>query len=137
VNRTDLQRLSLARLAEAKALLAAGHPAGAYYLAGYAIECALKACIAKRTEQHDFPDKDRVQGAWTHDFERLVRCADLDASLKRQRAGPEFDDSWTLVAEWDESSRYDLDCTAKAAAAFVGAIEREPDGVLAWIQAQW
>ena len=47
MNRTDLQQPALTRLAEAKALLAAGFPAGAYYLAGYAVECALKACIAK------------------------------------------------------------------------------------------
>jgi HEPN domain-containing protein len=30
-------------------LLEAGLYAGAYYLAGYAVECALKACIAKKT----------------------------------------------------------------------------------------
>jgi hypothetical protein len=37
--------------------LAARFPEGAYYLAEYAIECAFKACIAKRTQQHDFPEK--------------------------------------------------------------------------------
>ncbi|MBI0577948.1 HEPN domain-containing protein [Neobacillus cucumis] len=30
---------------------------GAYYLSGYVIECALKACIAKYTKEFDFPDK--------------------------------------------------------------------------------
>jgi len=30
---------------------------GAYYLAGYAVECALKACIAKGTQRFEFPDK--------------------------------------------------------------------------------
>jgi HEPN domain-containing protein len=137
VNRIDLQRLSLARLSEAKALVAAGHPAGAYYLAGYAIECALKACIAKRTEQYDFPDKERVLGSWTHDFERLARCADLDALLNQRRARSEFDDSWNLVGRWDEGSRYDLVVTPKTAADFIAAIERAPDGVLPWIQSQW
>lgn len=38
-------------------LLTAGMPEGAYYLAGYAVECALKSCIARRTQEHDFPDK--------------------------------------------------------------------------------
>jgi HEPN domain-containing protein len=57
VNRKDLQFLARARLTEARALLDAGHPDGAYYLAGYAVECALKACIAKATQRHEFPDK--------------------------------------------------------------------------------
>jgi hypothetical protein len=47
MDRKDLQSLSRWRLLEARALLRAGLPNGAYYLAGYSIECALKACIAK------------------------------------------------------------------------------------------
>jgi hypothetical protein len=49
MNRAEFQKLSDLRLHESKALLTAGLPQGAYYLAGYAVECALKACIAKRT----------------------------------------------------------------------------------------
>jgi HEPN domain-containing protein len=45
MNRFDSQKLASLRLREAKALLAAGFPEGAYYLAGYAVECALKACL--------------------------------------------------------------------------------------------
>jgi len=43
MNRVDLQQLAELRLKESKALFAAGFPEGAYYLAGYAVECALKA----------------------------------------------------------------------------------------------
>ena len=39
-----------AYVTDARALLAAGCWAGAYYLAGYALECALKACILKFVE---------------------------------------------------------------------------------------
>jgi HEPN domain-containing protein len=60
VDRKDLQALSNVRLKEAKALLGAGLWDGAYYLAGYAVECALKACIAKQTQRYEFPDKKRV-----------------------------------------------------------------------------
>jgi HEPN domain-containing protein len=49
MTRKDLQKLAAIRLKEAKLLLAANAPDGAYYLAGYAVECALKACIAKAT----------------------------------------------------------------------------------------
>jgi len=47
LNKTDLELLADLRLAEAAALLgmAPPMPDAAYYLAGYAVECALKACI--------------------------------------------------------------------------------------------
>ncbi len=53
MNRTDLQKLSNIRIREAKVLFAAGEHSGAYYLAGYAIECALKACFAKGVKRYD------------------------------------------------------------------------------------
>lgn len=58
MNKKILQALAEARVADARALLNAKRFDAAYYLAGYAIECALKACIAKRTRRHDFPDKE-------------------------------------------------------------------------------
>ncbi len=39
----DFQSFSRIRVNEAKALLHLKHYSGAYYLAGYAVECALKA----------------------------------------------------------------------------------------------
>jgi hypothetical protein len=79
VNRRDFQLLSAVRLKEAKALLEAGFPDGAYYLAGYSVECALKACIAKRTNRHDFPDKKRANESYTHNLTQLVITAKLEA----------------------------------------------------------
>jgi hypothetical protein len=57
MNRTDFQKLTELRLNEANTLLGGKCYEGAYYLTGYAVECALKACIAKQTQQHDFPIK--------------------------------------------------------------------------------
>ena len=54
MNRNDFQKISRLRVKEAKALLDSGYPVGAYYLMGYAVECALKACIAKQTKRYDF-----------------------------------------------------------------------------------
>src|ERR1019366_8510670 len=51
MNRSDLHQLTEARVRESQALLAAGEAAGAYYVAGYAVDCALKACIAKQTDR--------------------------------------------------------------------------------------
>ena len=46
--RSDFQKLAEDRIADAGALFEAHRYDAAYYLAGYAVECALKACIAKR-----------------------------------------------------------------------------------------
>jgi HEPN domain-containing protein len=45
MNRTDLQILAEDRLKDAEVLLANGRFGAAYYLAGYAVECGLKACV--------------------------------------------------------------------------------------------
>jgi len=55
MNRSDFQKLTEIRMKEAKVLLSNACFEGAYYLAGYAVECAIKACIAKKTQIHDFP----------------------------------------------------------------------------------
>lgn len=73
--------LSAVRLKEAKALLNAGLPDGAYYLAGYAVECALKAWIAKSTLRYDFPDKQRATKSYPHNLTQLVLAAKLDSEL--------------------------------------------------------
>ena len=73
MNRKDFHQLAELRLKEARALLAAEFPDGAYYLAGYAVECGLKACIAKRTREHDYPDKKLVNKSYTHDVEDCWR----------------------------------------------------------------
>jgi HEPN domain-containing protein len=81
MNRADLQKLSNMRIREAKILFAAGEHSGAYYLAGYAVECALKACIARGVQRYDFPDKSLAQESYSHDLVRLVKLADLDSEL--------------------------------------------------------
>jgi hypothetical protein len=77
VNRTELQQLAEERVRDSDALLKAGQWSGAYYLAGYAVECGLKACIAKLTNLHDFPDKELAQRCYTHKIETLVEVAGL------------------------------------------------------------
>jgi HEPN domain len=143
MNRNDFQQLAELRLREARALLAAELPDGAYYLAGYAVECALKACIAKRTQQHDFPDKKLVEKSHTHDVERLLDAAGLSDRLKSDLAkNDELELDWETVREWSEQSRYDLfkdDPIGGMVAAemLIDAVESENGGVLRWIKQSW
>lgn len=108
MNRFDFQELALLRLKEAQTLLQNNCSAGAYYLAGYAVECALKACIAKLTAQYDFPDKDRVNQSHVHNLKKLIDVAGLNQKLlDRMREDNDFFSAWNIVKDWSEKSRYD------------------------------
>ena len=123
MNRNDFQEITEVRLRESKALLAAGFPEGAYYLAGYAVECALKACIAKRTQEHDFPEKES-RNYYSHDLEELLGFAKLRTELDQSmRTNPAMKTNWIIVQDWSEASRYDRNKTDQEAAELLEAIE--------------
>jgi len=137
VDRKELQALSRIRAREAKALLDAGLHDGAFYLAGYAVECALKACIAKKTQRHEFPDKDRVNKSYTHSLVELIRLAGLrETHDARMKSDPAFRDNWLIVVSWSEDSRY-LRNTAEKAQGLVNAVGNPKSGILAWLRHYW
>ncbi len=137
MNRTDLQRLSILRLREAEALLNAGEYSGAYYLAGYALECAFKACIAKETQQHDFPDKKRVDASYKHSPEDLSKAANLDKQLSADcKTNTQLNLYWNICKSWSEQSRYSFHAEAQAR-DLIAAISDTTDGVLQWIVSSW
>ncbi len=137
MNRNDLQSLSRTRLAEAKILLGAGRPDGAYYLAGYAVECALKACIARRTQRHDFPDKKSVDASYTHNLKDLIKVANLEEAREEEAdRNPIFRGNWDLTQEWSEHSRY-LRHGSEMARQLVEAIADRKHGVIAWLKRHW
>ena len=131
MNRNDLQKLARIRIKEAKVLLDNGCFEGAYYLAGYAVECALKACIAKKTMRHHFPDKQLVNQAHTHDLQTLVVVAGLKkAREKRKTSCPQFELNWGVVKDWSEQTRYNSPVSGSVARDFYSAIVSRRDGVL-------
>jgi hypothetical protein len=81
-DRSTFQQLAELRLTEARLLLDNGLPSGAYYLAGYAIECALKARIAAEFRANEIPDKARVNSIYTHNLGILLGLAGLRRSWK-------------------------------------------------------
>lgn len=132
-----MHALSRVRAKEAQALLGQGLFDGAYYLAGYAVECALKACVAKQTKRHEFPDKKRVDPSYTHKLSVLMRLGNLDEShAERISLDPEFKANWGTVEEWDEQSRYERH-NAEKARELVLAVGDRRHGVLAWIKRYW
>lgn len=139
MNRADFQRLAELRLIEGKALLDVGHYAGAYYLLGYAVECALKACIAKRTNLYDFPPKRNVvDEIYSHDLSKLVGQAGLRRDfLEARRVNRALEENWTVVKDWSEESRYDPVISASSASGLYEAIAEPEYGVLAWLMRWW
>jgi HEPN domain-containing protein len=80
VNRKDLQNVAETRLKDAHLLYQHRRFDAAYYLACYVIECAecaLKACIAKKTKRHDFPDKTFAHNVYIHDLTKLLKHTGL------------------------------------------------------------
>jgi hypothetical protein len=108
VTRAIFQELARIRIEDAKVLLDAGRSDAAYYLAGYAVECALKACIAKLTSQYDFPPKPRVvESYYRHDLQGLLKAAGLDAQLDLDAPrGSTRDANVGIVYKWNEQIRY-------------------------------
>lgn len=138
MNRADLQSLAELRIREAKLLLDSGSYQGAYYLAGYSIECALKACIARRTQQFDFPDKKLVNQVFTHNLVSLLRISGLDGDLQKEvQSNPDFSDNWEVVKDWTEESRYLLSVAPKTATDLFNAIADSDSGVLNWLKKSW
>ncbi len=116
-------------------MLENGYPSGAYYLAGYAAECAIKACIAKQTQRHDFPDKGRAIASYDHDIGKLLKTAGLDQAARDVRQ-PDLAIHWKLVREWSVNSRYRVTTEAQAA-ALIRALEHRRYGVLRWLKLHW
>jgi hypothetical protein len=137
MNRNILQRLVRVRVQEARTLLAANNYPGAYYLIGYAVECALKACVSKQVKRFDFPDKKFVNDAHTHELEKLVGLAGLTTDFNRdRRANRDLELNWAVVKDWKESVRYDPNITPQQARDIYSACTG-PNGILPWIRRRW
>lgn len=139
MNRDDFQKISRLRVKEAKVLLDNGYPAGGYYLMGYAVECALKACIAKQTKQYDFPPKPSIVNAiYKHDLKELVSHAELKDELEREiKVNPIFEDYWNIVEDWSEQFRYSDSISMSTARDLYKACTARKNGVLSWLKKWW
>jgi HEPN domain-containing protein len=139
LNRTDLQQLADDRVQDAVALLKTDRWSAAYYICGYAIECGLKACIAKQTNLREFPDKAVAEKSYTHDLTKLLDMAGLKLQLQLDTtpaANPALGINWQLVKDWNERARYQQK-TEPQARRLYQAVNHNADGVLIWIKNHW
>jgi HEPN domain-containing protein len=141
VNRQELRQLCDDRVLDADALLKTGRWSAAYYLAGYAVEVAIKSCILTHLEATEmgiiFEDKRFSEKCWTHDLGKLVEYAGLEDSFQQEMIlNLSFGKHWLLVKDWKEISRYEQRTQAEAEGLY-NAITHPSDGVLPWIKKHW
>jgi hypothetical protein len=136
LRRKDFQRLAELRARESGVLAKNKNEAGAFYLGGYAVECALKACIAKEAKRHEFPPKvDYVRRLYTHNLEELLRLAGLEKQLEADaKLSPSLAINWGVVKRWNEETRYKA--SGLNGRDLYAAING-PSGVLPWIKQRW
>jgi HEPN domain-containing protein len=138
LNRNKLQILADSRLKEAEVLLENGYWTGAYYMTGLAVECALKAYLARAVEQYDFPDRSFVNRAYTH---KLKELAQLDSvlweELQKEISGDvKLKSNWNTVLLWNDENRYEMVEELQAKSLY--AATTDPGcGVMEWIRRRW
>jgi hypothetical protein len=127
--RTDLRKAAFKRLRDAKILLGGGaeNARGAAYLAGYAIECKLKAIAM---EIFDCWHLDELAGKWnvsdhevyTHGLEAILRHLPVYEKFKASAIWPTH--FAARVNTWRVHWRYNPhDWTVSAAEAFLNSVE--------------
>lgn len=138
LTRSDFRLLAEARLREAGVLLAAGEYGGTYYLAGYVVETALKACICRQYQGDVYPSKGKARGnPYVHDLPLLVHEAELTAALASAVAADSvFAAYWDVVRDWTEQSRYTLIEETEARGLYA-AVADVRNGVLQWLRQYW
>ncbi len=120
------------RLSEAKLLLDQKDWDGAYYLAGYAVEFALKIrIIAQLMKSNSFPDRKLAENFYKHELTLLRKLAELDDEMDKDAA---VSPQWNIVKDWSEQTRYAIGKQENEAKDLYDAIEK---GVLPWIKARW
>jgi HEPN domain-containing protein len=131
--RKDFQRLAEIRAKEAHALMRSRNQQGAYYLAGFAVECAIKASIARKTKRYDFPvDPGASKDIYSHDLTKLLKIAELDSQLDKDiRTNPDLATSWGLIKTWRVECRYET--SGLNGKDMVNSL----NGVMEWIKHYW
>ena len=138
LNRDTLRTLADSKLEESRVLLENELWTGAYYMAGLAVECALKSCLAGAVKEYDFPDKQFVNAMYVHNLESLFKLngalwAAFQAEIK---ADAKLRDNWSTVKDWDDGKRYDVVAELEAR-AFYQASTEAVSGLMGWIRGKW
>ncbi len=97
-------RCAILRCEEAKVLFKADYTTGAVYLAGYGVECILKALVLISVAGRDRPDTLKsFRGSKAHEYEWLRSLYLMNGGARFPR---EITRHFTLVNDWSTDLRY-------------------------------
>lgn len=96
---SELRSISTEWLDNAECLLANGRWRGAYDLAGYCVELALKARICEALGWTEY--REGLDGMKTHHLETLVQFTGREADIKTNHFA-----NWAIVVRWNPEACY-------------------------------
>ena len=136
MTRHEFQTLARMRLQDARVLMRSGNFEAAYYLTGLAVECALKACIAKNTKRYDFPPKRKtIDSIYSHELGPLINAAGLQqAFVEETSKNSSLKNSWAVVKDWNIEKRY---VTKGLNGRDLYAAVAGRGGVMQWLRQRW
>lgn len=148
--RTDFQDVAQLRITEAQTLLDHHLPDGAFYLAGYAVECALKAAICKTLGIDDFFEPntakthsakvqdDVLQKFKTHDYGTLLALSGLYYTLEAATvADISLGDAWTVIRRLTRTEQYRYETVLRKEPGDVKSFVDSIHIFLQWIKTYW
>jgi hypothetical protein len=97
----------------------------------------LKACIANKTKEDDFPPRETRKSGLTI-RENLLDSAGLKIEFS-EVTGKDFmfEASWAIVKDWSVSSRYENQQDRLRAELMLDAVNNPQNGVLQWLKKYW
>ena len=144
-----LNQMAAVRLSEGQLLFDNNFHQGAYYIAGYAVEFALKALICKRLGVEPFVKQKGIQGnegiatvakaLQIHDLSALLIFSGLhpeytEIKNKPDGSGRSLFTAWSTVSAWDEQRRYTpLSCEIDTVKKFLSSVKI----IMEWIQSHY
>lgn len=138
--------ISNTRLAESVVLEKNGYYDGAFYLAGYSVELALKAKICILLDIPNLYDesflngdkRDLFKSYKSHNLDHLILLSGLRSKFDFAKSNnADLQKNWNFVAEtWNEKCRYYCCGTTKKedCQRLIAAISDTKNGILTWIQ---
>jgi len=135
VKRGVLEKLGRSRLQEARSLLENKHYSASVYLAGYAVECFLKAAICKAIDSEKMPAT-----FMSHDLDALLLYTGLKRSMQNEKKV--YDNFLKIQGIWKiegtPSLRYKDPSIYKErdAQSFLDLIDGDSHVVFTWLKKQ-
>jgi len=137
-NDKEIDAIADQKIADAELILSSlGSVHNARYLAGYAVELALKAKIRRHLEIKDLFIKEKINKAdvsfpfRTHDLPNLLIYAGLNLKLANALSDDEYYKHWHKVVNWNTNLRYTTQtCELSTAKEFIKSVKY----IVQWIR---